>query len=65
MTTLFDDRDASVTYAASADSLWAHGGVSSEYRSTTTSTNVKGATATLKFLGEVLQLFSAVEQQMN
>ena len=51
MTTLFDDRDASVTYAV-ADGLWQHGGVSTEYRSTTTSTNVKGATATLKFSGE-------------
>ena len=62
MTTLIDDRDPSVTYAVAADSLWKHGGVSDEYMGTTTPTNVEGATATLKFLGEVLHFFGAVKQ---
>ena len=61
MTTLVDDRDPSVTYAITANGLWRHGGVSSEYMSTTTSTAVKGATAALTFSGEVLHFFRAVE----
>lgn len=62
MTTLIDDRDPSVTYAISADGLWKHGGVSDEFMSTTTSTNVEGATATLTFLGEVLHFFGPVKK---
>ena len=58
MTTILDDQDTSVDYVG----VWQHGGGSAEFKETTTSTNAKGATATLIFSGEVLHFFSAVEQ---
>lgn len=61
MTTFIDDRDPSVIYAVPTG-LWKQGGSYDEYRSTTTSTNVEGATATLTFLGEVLHFFGPVKK---
>ena len=56
MSTLIDDQDTSVSYAATGLEDWQHGGVPEDYMGTSSSTSGNGNTATLNFIGEVLLL---------